>query len=67
MIAIYLNNEPMDVDESCSLTQLLLSLDASSSGCAIAINDNFVPRSEHEQTQLWAGDRVELLVPAQGG
>ncbi|WP_144393594.1 sulfur carrier protein ThiS [Pleionea sediminis] len=34
---------------------------------AIAINDNFVPRSQYQTITLKNNDRIELLSPMQGG
>ncbi|MEE8058066.1 MAG: sulfur carrier protein ThiS [Pseudomonadales bacterium] len=67
MISIYLNNDPVEIEDHSSLTQLLKSLDTKPVGFAIAVNETFIPRSEHQQMQLQTGDRVELLVPTQGG
>ena len=36
-------------------------------GIAIALNGEVVPRSEWSETALRDGDRVEVLVAAQGG
>lgn len=37
------------------------------SGIAVALNGEVVPRSEWSDTTLTDGDRVEVLVAAQGG
>lgn len=67
MISIYLNNEPMDIIPEASVQELIDVLPGTPKGFAIAVNENFVPRSSYQQTSLSEGDRVELLVPSQGG
>lgn len=34
---------------------------------AVAINEVFVPRSAYAETRLADGDRIELVIPMQGG
>jgi sulfur carrier protein len=34
---------------------------------AVALNHQFVPRTQYEATTLKAGDEIELLVPMSGG
>ena len=36
-------------------------------GIAVALNGEVVPRSEWNETELSEGDRIEVLVAAQGG
>ena len=67
MISIYLNNKAMDISPQASVQELIEVLPEIPKGFAIAVNENFVPRSSYQQTALSDGDRVELLVPSQGG
>ncbi len=34
---------------------------------AVALNEEFVPRSRHAETMLSDGDRIEIVAPMQGG
>ena len=34
---------------------------------AVAINESFVPRSQYSEILLCEGDRIEIVVPMQGG
>ena len=34
---------------------------------AVALNHQFVPRTQYEATTLKAGDEIELLIPMSGG
>jgi len=46
---------------------VLLVSPSSSSGVAVAVNDDVVPRSRWLETALADGDRVEILTAVQGG
>ena len=63
---ILLNDKPMKAN-SPSLLELVKQHTTDEQACAIAVNDEFVPRSEYHSTLLNDGDRIELLVPMQGG
>ena len=67
MISIYLNNEPMDIIREASGQAGRDVRPETPWVFAIAVNENFVPRSSYQQTSLSEGDRVEVLVPSQGG
>lgn len=43
------------------------SIDAEARGVAIAVNDAVVPRSAWTDTQVNAGDRIEIVKPFRGG
>lgn len=34
---------------------------------AVAVNEEFIPKAEYENTELREGDRIELVTPMQGG
>ncbi len=52
---------------SDTLAELLQRLQANTSQSAVAVNQNFVPRSQYAQTLINDGDYIELLTPMQGG
>lgn len=64
---ILLNDSEHSMDEATSLSNLIKAHTNCDGTFAVAVNDTFVPRSEYENTILNDGDRVELLVPMQGG
>lgn len=66
MIDIIFNGENTTVEHS-KLTDFLASVNTDLSACAVAINAQFVPKSDYDNTELNSGDQVELLVPMQGG
>lgn len=67
MITIWLNNEQQQLPAPVCLAEALNQWQPPGDGFAIAINEVFVPRANYGVTELRDGDRVELLVPMQGG
>ena len=67
MITVKLNGEAKTVAPNQNLEQAILAWDLANQQFAIAVNENFVPQSLYVNTLLQEGDRVELLVPMQGG
>ena len=70
MIKLLVNDKP--VETAYSNLQQLLELEQSltteqSTKYAIAINENFIPKSDYQKTSLKDGDKIELLMPMQGG
>ncbi|MFT5033876.1 MAG: sulfur carrier protein [Bermanella sp.] len=67
MIQISVNSAPKTVDVSHNLTELLAVWGFDSGKVAVAINEDFVPRSAYAHTSLKAEDRVDVVAPVQGG
>ena len=65
MIEVIVNGKPVEVEENLLLSDLIAR--QQQQDVAVAVNQQFVPRGLYQQTQLKAGDQVELLVPMQGG
>jgi sulfur carrier protein len=66
MINIYFNDESHQI-KSQSLQEFLLHQKHVDLHFAIAINNQFIPRTAYSTTLLSAGDRVDVIVPMQGG
>lgn len=64
---IQLNGEACALDHAISLTQLIERLGLTGKRLAVELNLEIVPRSEHAQTQLADGDRVEIVQAIGGG
>lgn len=60
------NGEQREV-ASVSVDALLAELDYEGSHFAIALNYDVVPKSRWAETQLKAGDEIEIITPRQGG
>ena len=67
MTAITLNGQPHDVPGDCTVAAAVALLTTSDTGCAVAVNDEVVPRHDWASRPLSPGDRVEVLTAVQGG
>jgi sulfur carrier protein len=67
MISIYLNNDNYQVKSNQSLQEFLLAYHHTELHFAIAINNQFIPRASYSTTLLQESDRIDIIVPMQGG
>ena len=67
MTTITLNGNNRDVPADSTVAALVALLTTSEAGCAVAVNDEVVPRRDWPTRLLTAGDRVEVLTAVQGG
>ena len=67
MISISVNNKRRECEASLVLTELLPLWGLECEKIAIAVNGDFVPRSQDGDLRLNAGDQVDVLAPVQGG
>ena len=65
--SIELNGERRHIAPNTTLGGLLDELGVPRDGVAIAINDEVVPRTRHDQTTLVQGMRVEIIRAVGGG
>jgi sulfur carrier protein len=63
---VTVNGEAREV-AALSIDALLSELDYEGTHFAIAVNYDVLPRSRWAQTQLKAGDEIEIITPRQGG
>ncbi|MDP2635814.1 MULTISPECIES: sulfur carrier protein ThiS [unclassified Pseudoalteromonas] len=63
---ITINGQPFETAEQNTLANVLIEFDAKEP-FAVALNGDFVPRSQVQATVLKQDDSVELLSPIQGG
>ena len=66
-IAIRLNGEAADVQAGWRLTDLLTSLGRDPRTVAIERNGEILPRASYGETELLAGDQLEIVQFVQGG
>lgn len=64
---IYINDQPLSLDFSCTLQEMLEQKNKSAAHVAIAINNQFIPKSMFTRTIVQDGDRIDLITPMQGG
>ena len=67
MMIISLNNDKKSVDDNISVEQLLLVCGFDKDKIAVAVNAEFVARSEYATFTIKADDKVDVLAPVQGG
>ena len=64
---IILNGQPDRRPGSETVAELIESLGLEGSPCAVEVNRQIIPKSQHEQRQLEDGDRVEVVTLVGGG
>lgn len=64
---IHCNGEPREVRESLSIAELLVELGLADRRVAVELNLDIVPRSQHADTRLRDGDRLEVVHAIGGG
>lgn len=72
MITISANGDPITLTKTTLLSDYLASLPnpsetATGTVFAVAINGEFVPRSQYATTQLQQGDELDVVSPVGGG
>jgi sulfur carrier protein len=67
MIEIRLNGKVVRLETGTHLWALVTERIERVEGVAVARNEEVVPRSEWADTAVRDGDRIEILVAAQGG
>ena len=67
MIEVSVNSQPRQIEHQRDLAQLLTEWGYDAAKVAVAINEDFVPRSHYADTHLKAADRVDVVSPVQGG
>lgn len=64
---IQLNGEMRQVPDQWTISDLLQDLKIENRYCAVECNRRVVPREQHDQTALTAGDVVEVVTLVGGG
>ena len=67
MLEITLNGAPRRFDASLTVAELLTAEGLAGKRVAVERNGEIVPRSQHTQVRLAAGDRLEIVVAVGGG
>ena len=64
---IQLNGESLELPDGETVAALLTRLDLTGRRVAVELNQDIVPRSQHAETALTEGDRVEVVQAIGGG
>ncbi|KGP63843.1 thiamine biosynthesis protein ThiS [Legionella norrlandica] len=67
MVNIYLNDQIHEIESSLSLSDFLKQQNNTQQHFAVAINNRHIPKDSYKTTVLKANDRVDILLPMQGG
>lgn len=64
---VCVNGVDTEVRRGASVAEILRESGYGVTSVAVAVNHDFVPRSEYEAVQVDSGDEIEILAPMQGG
>ena len=67
MVTVLVNENPIEVEENATLSQLLQKVNASVEGIAIAINDEIIAKNTWESQAIKNNDNVLIIKATQGG
>jgi sulfur carrier protein len=67
MSEISVNGEARPLTSGTTVRDVVVSLIPNADGCAVAVNDTVVPRSDWPARAVEPGDRIEVLTAVQGG
>ncbi|MDQ2077274.1 sulfur carrier protein ThiS [Marinimicrobium sp. ABcell2] len=67
MIHLSLNNEPVQVEADTLLSEALNAWGYGDAKIAVAINGEFVPRTQYTIQPLHDGDQLDVVKPVGGG
>jgi sulfur carrier protein len=67
MITISVNGEIKEVKEGLNVKELIMALNYTTQGFAVAVNTTFVAIKSYETTIIENGDTIDILTPVQGG
>ena len=64
---LFVNGQPREVAEHITVADLLADLDVEPRHVAVEVNQQLVPRTQHAQRELAAGDHLEIVTLVGGG
>ncbi|MEA5446121.1 sulfur carrier protein ThiS [Gammaproteobacteria bacterium AB-CW1] len=64
---VEINGEAQEFDREMTVSELLQALEFTGRRIAVERNGMIVPRSEHDETRVEDGDRVEIVQAVGGG
>lgn len=67
MNEISVNGQPRALAQGTTVKDVVTSLTGNPEGCAVALNDSVIPRSDWPARTVEPGDRIEVLTAVQGG
>ena len=67
MLSVTINGQERQVPENVTVVEVIQLLNLANRAVAVEINQRLVPRKEHPQTRLRAGDMIEIVTLVGGG
>lgn len=67
MIEVTVNGQTQQVEGPMSIAALLQTVEIPGPYLAVELNEDVVPREQHDHQQVAAGDRVEVVTLVGGG
>jgi sulfur carrier protein len=67
MLTILLNNQAINLPPGSTVSDALAAFIPFSGPFAVALNDEFLPKSRYQQQTLNEGDTLDLVAPVGGG
>ena len=67
MIKVSVNGEIKEIKDGLNVNELILALNYTTKGFAVAVNTTFVSIKSYEETIINDGDTIDILAPVQGG
>lgn len=67
LIQVVVNGQPHSLAAGSTITQLLQSLGVRTELIAVEVNLDVVPKQQHSQTIVQAGDQIEVVTLVGGG
>jgi len=66
-VIVSVNGDSQEVTENASVTDLLQLLELNAAHVAVEVNRELIPREQHQQYRLSAGDQLEIVTLVGGG
>lgn len=64
---IIINDREIEIEQSCDVASALAIYGLQEKIFALAVNGNVIPRSRYTSVKLKEADKVDILIPMQGG
>ena len=66
-MTVRVNGRPVELPAGSALIAVVERVTSATSGVAVAVNDEVVPRTSWPHTPVVDGDRIEIVTAKQGG
>jgi len=66
-VIVRVNGDSQEVTENASVMDLLQQLNLNTTHVAVEVNRELIPREQHQQYRLSAGDQLEIVTLVGGG